>query len=112
MNRYDDLSSGANLLEICKQVLDLAGKTLANVDLGRLRADVDQYWTISPQDAFGLVSQPEVLVGSLQDDFEELHGAVQHVESDRIVWHELQHVASVVAFLAYATSPPMPSEEP
>ena len=89
------------MIDLCRVTLDLIERSAAEAKLSWDDGVSDQYWTLSPEDAFQLVDSPEILCGSLADDVQELRESVSSPDSERVAWHESQHAASLVAFLSF-----------
>ena len=96
----NDETQLSDLTDACRRVLDVASRLAG--DVASVLGDVDQYWTLSLRDAFELVDSPDLLVGSLSDDIAELRASATLVDSEHVLWHELEHAANIMRFLAFS----------
>jgi hypothetical protein len=99
-------TSVSDLARLCQRVLDLANKH--PLDLTAALKTSDQYWSLAVGDAFDLVDSPTLLCGSLAEDLQELRDSVE-AEEERVLWHELDHAASILRFIAFSLLQPTDS---
>jgi hypothetical protein len=94
-----DLAALRHALNKC---LDACREQLGeHVDIG-----ADGYWLIEPSAAFDLTRHPEVNVGSLSDDLDEIASINDGRNDDgRALWHELGHLLGPLTRLAAMTTP-------
>jgi hypothetical protein len=97
----DTATTFNGLADACRRVLDIASRVVGDVDLAPELARVDQYWSVVSEDAFELASAPELTVGSLAEDLEEVRESHSAPLDEHVLWHELEHAANILRFLAY-----------
>jgi len=86
--------------KVCELILDKLDK-YENIEL----IDVDMYWQVSPPSCYDMTKEPELEVGSLKDDVEELLKLANDSEERPVSFVDFGRLASVLHAISESLNP-------
>ena len=75
------------------------------VNFSSTRWPMDEYWSVPLDDAYSLVTKPEVDQADLGEDVDGLREMLKRREEGVSLWHELDHLAGVLRAIAFLDLP-------
>lgn len=82
--------------------MNTAVDQLEKSGLVELPLDREAYWTFMSEDAFNMAGEPKPVIGSLEDDVQDLRSEMESIAADEgsVIWHILLHLGGVVQLMA------------
>ncbi|MCX4915319.1 hypothetical protein [Streptomyces sp. NBC_00687] len=106
MTQSEHVLRMADLRRACSVLLDEAERRFGD-ELNLSELPVDYYWTLDLAAAFDMSQTPAQLgCGQAGDDAAEIGALVRRAPGDVVaLWHDLDHLASVLRLLAHLDLP-------
>jgi hypothetical protein len=99
----------ADLKACCDRLLASAEALFGSeVDFDAAPAAVAEYWEVDTRSAYSLADSPELSVGNIADDLDEIQDLLHRQDDEIVLWHDLGHLTGLLRALAYLDLPGEP----
>ena len=96
----------SDLREAAERLLNEAERRFGSeIDLGDSAFRVGMYWDVSLDQAYTLVDRPELDIGDVVDDVQEVLEMSARDDHEVYLWHDLSHLCGVLRAVAYFDLP-------